>query len=82
MVKFYCVCGYTISTSGDIPHPYQWNLIADSVFDDLSDSVAVHPLYMQSTVMFRCPRSGHLWIYWDGLGASPALYSPGPAVDM
>lgn len=46
MAKFYCVCGYTISTSGDIPHPYQWNLIADSVFDDLSDSVAVDPLYM------------------------------------
>jgi hypothetical protein len=82
MAKFTCVCGYTISTSGDIPHPYQWNLIADSVFDDPSDSVAVDQLYMQATVMFRCPRSGHLWIYWDGLGVPPALYSPGPAVDV
>lgn len=81
MAKFNCVCGYTISTSGGIPHLYQWNLIADSVFDELSDSVGVDQRYMQATVMFRCPQSGHLWIYWDGLGAPPTLYSPGTAAD-
>lgn len=76
MAKFICVCGYTITTSGDIPHPYQWNLLADSVFDELGETVEVGPLYDAATVMFRCPQSGHLWIYWEGMEGSPTLYSP------
>lgn len=76
MAKLQCVCGYLIRTSGDIPSPYQWNLLADQTFDDLAEVADVDRLYMDATVMFRCPRSGHLWIYWDGLEASPTLYSP------
>lgn len=76
MAKFQCVCGYTIRTSGDIPHPYQWNLLADQTFDELPEVVDLDRLYMDATVMFKCPSSGHLWIYWDGVEASPTMYSP------
>lgn len=77
MAKFNCVCGYTITTSGEIPHPYQWNLLADAVFDELGETAAVDRLYTAATTMFRCPQSGHLWIYWRGMEATPTLYSPG-----
>ena len=76
MAKFQCFCGYTISTSGDIPHPYQWNLLSDTTFDGFAGLVDADQIYMESTVMFRCPNSGHLWIYWDGLDHPPSPYAP------
>ncbi|WP_136518141.1 hypothetical protein [Cellulomonas telluris] len=76
MAKFLCVCGSVVSTSGEIPHPYQWNLISDGDFDTSTGTVDADELYMRSTLMFRCPRSGHLWIYWSGIDNAPSLYSP------
>lgn len=76
MAKFLCVCGFTLSTSGEIPHPYQWNLISDVDFDTSTGEVDADELYMKSTLMFRCPQSGHLWVYWSGIENSPTLYSP------
>ncbi|MBE1605610.1 hypothetical protein [Actinopolymorpha pittospori] len=35
-------------------------------------------MYLQATVMFRCPHSGHLWIYWNGMDEPPAMYWPEP----
>jgi hypothetical protein len=78
MAKFRCVCGFIISTSGEIPHPYQWNLLSDVAFDAFTGLVDVDQIYMRATVMFRCPKSDHLWIYWNGLDQPPALYSPTP----
>lgn len=75
MAKFRCVCGHIIHTSGEIPHPYQWNLLSDVAFDG-ADAHDIDALYMQATIMFRCPNSGHLWIYWDGLDRAPYLYTP------
>lgn len=77
MVKFLCVCGYPIRTSGDIPHTYQWSLLSDVDFDRCSGTVDAGVLYEQATLMFRCPQSDHLWIYWRGPGHPPSLYSPG-----
>lgn len=76
MAKFQRVCGSTIRTSGDIPHLYQWNLLLGEAFDELPEIADVDRLYLDATVMFKCPRSEHLWIYWNGLDASPTLYSP------
>lgn len=77
LAKFSCVCGHIIHTSGNIPHPYQWNMVSDVAFDS-AEVVGIDALYMESTLMFRCPNSGHLWVYWDGYGELPTLYTPGP----
>jgi hypothetical protein len=66
-----------IRTSGNVPHDYQWSLLSDLDFDRFSGDVDAGALYQQATLMFRCPQSDHLWIYWDGLGRPPSLYSPG-----
>lgn len=76
MAKFQCVCGYMISTSGEIPHPYQWELVSDVDFDGFAGLVDADQIYMKATVMFRCPSSDHLWVYWDGIDQPPSLYSP------
>jgi hypothetical protein len=76
MAKFQCVCGYMISTSGEIPHPYQWELVSDVDFDGFSGLVDADQIYMKATVMFRCPSCDHLWVYWDGMDQAPSLYSP------
>ncbi|MCP2265012.1 hypothetical protein ACFQHV_11505 [Promicromonospora thailandica] len=76
MAKFYCVCGYIIRTSGEIPHPYQWSMVSDGDFDRLFDSADADEVYQVSPLMFRCPESGHLWVYWNGMDQSPSLYSP------
>jgi hypothetical protein len=76
MAKFRCVCGYAIKTSGEIPHPFQWNLVSDEAFDADPASIDVDELYMAAVVAFRCPSSGHLWIYWDGMDGEPTVYAP------
>ncbi|MFJ3407279.1 hypothetical protein [Promicromonospora sp. NPDC090134] len=77
MAKFLCLCGHAIRTSGEIPHPYQWNVLSDVDFDHHSGTVDADELYQQATLMYRCPQSDHLWIYWRGLDHPPSLYSPG-----
>jgi hypothetical protein len=77
MAKFHCVCGQTISTSGAIPNPDEWRMLSDVEFDQFVGLVDVEDLYRQMRVMYRCPISDHLWVFWDGLDAPPQLYSPG-----
>lgn len=76
MAKFRCVCGEPISTSGAIPNPLQWLCISDVDYDAITGTVDAEELYQQMTLFFRCPRSDHLWIYWDGLDRPPSLYTP------
>lgn len=76
MSRFKCVCGETIVTSGEIPHPYQWLLISDRQFDAFSGPTDAEVIYQAATLMFRCPASDHLWVFWNGLGEAPSLYAP------
>lgn len=76
MARFLCVCGHQMSTSGPIPHPDQWQCLSDTDYDAFTGIVDVEVVYRRSTVMFRCPRSDHLWIFWDGFAAEPSLYAP------
>ncbi len=76
MAKFACVCGETIRISGDIPHPYEWHLLSDKFLESNAERINIDFVAMNSTLMFRCPRSGHLWIFWDGLDSNPRLYTP------
>ena len=76
MAKFRCVCGETIRTSGDIPNPIEWHLLSDVDFDEFHGEVEAEEVYLATTLMYRCPASDHLWIYWDGIDEEPTLYSP------
>jgi hypothetical protein len=78
MAKFLCVCGYQISTSGEIPNQNEWHFLSDVEFGHYSGTVAVEELYLKTEIFYRCPVSDHLWVFWDGIDADakPRLYSP------
>ena len=78
MAKLVCVCGHVISTSGLIPNPDEWRCISDVDFDVFTGQVNAEDIYLQSTIMYRCPVSQHLWIYWKGFDQPPTLYAPTP----
>jgi hypothetical protein len=76
MAKFECVCGHPMSTSGPIPNPDEWRCLSDSDFAAFTGLVDAEDLYRQSTIMYRCPASGHLWVFWKGIDEPPSLYAP------
>jgi hypothetical protein len=78
MAKFLCLCGHEMSTSGSIPNPTEWRCLSDSDFDAFEGLVQAEDLYLQSTILLRCPISGHLWIFWEGINRPPSLYDPAP----
>jgi len=79
VAKFTCVCGETIVTSGPVPNPSEWRLLSDVDFDAFVGLVQAEDIYMSTTIMYRCPASGHLWIYWNGFDQPPSLYAPRPS---
>jgi hypothetical protein len=76
MARFRCVCGEQIVTSGSIPNPIQWQCLSDQDFDAFSGLVEAEDIYKLSTIMFRCPASDHLWLFWRGIDQPPSLYAP------
>jgi hypothetical protein len=76
MAKFVCVCGETLRISGDIPNPIQWNCLSEVQFDGLPDDASVTDAYLLATLMFRCPKSDHLWFFWEGIENDPQMYAP------
>ena len=78
MSKFRCVCGEVIRISGSIPNPDEILMISDNDFVEFHGKDFVDPdeLYLAFTFAYRCPRSGHLWMFWDGLESDPSCYEP------
>jgi hypothetical protein len=78
VAKFLCACGDQIRTSGDIPHPYEWLLLADRDVPDgaWAGTVGFKQMYERATHAFKCPTCGRLWVYWDGFDADPQRYDP------
>lgn len=78
MAKFRCVCGAMLTTSGEIPHPYEWHLLSDVALEPSFDAepVTAAELHRMMTFMYRCPESDHLWIFWDGFDHDPTPYAP------
>lgn len=76
MAKFLCVCGTPISTSGGIPNPDEWRFLSDIEFDSITGTVEVEAVYRRTRAFYRCPTSGHLWVFWDGFDAPPKAYEP------
>lgn len=85
MAKMTCPCGEIITTSGPIPNPAEWLLISDNEYDRLSGTIDIETLYRGMVHAFRCPRSGHLFIFWAGMEQPPNIYEPltpsSPVVD-
>lgn len=78
MAKFRCVCGAEIRTSGEIPNPLEWRMLSDVAFDGFTGLVDAEAIYRSTTIAYRCPSSGHLYIYWDGFDEAPYVYAPLP----
>jgi hypothetical protein len=76
MGTFRCVCGEVISTSGAIPNPNEWRALSDVEFDEFAGSVDAEVFYLRTRIFYRCPRSDHIWAFWDGIDKPPRLYSP------
>jgi hypothetical protein len=76
MAKFSCVCGYAISTSGQVPNPDEWRCLSDQDFEAFTGLINAEDLYQETKIMYRCPNSGHLWVFWWGFDEPPALYAP------
>ncbi|HEU0131102.1 MAG TPA: hypothetical protein VFQ85_08945 [Mycobacteriales bacterium] len=76
MAKFLCVCGQQIRTSGAIPNPDEWRVLSDVEFDEFIGMIDAEVIYRRTTIMYRCPHSGHLWFFWNGFDARPTIYEP------
>jgi hypothetical protein len=76
MAKFLCACGRSISTSGAIPNPIEWHCISDSDLDLYIDKVDPENFYRQAVKMYKCPESGHLYIFWADGSTIPTGYEP------
>jgi hypothetical protein len=76
MAKFSCVCGHAISSSGLIPNPDEWRCLSDQDFESFTGPINAEDLYCETTIMYRCPASGHLWVFWQGFDQPPAVYAP------
>jgi hypothetical protein len=50
--------------------------MSDIDYDAFAGLVNAEDVYQQSTIMYRCPASGHLWVFWQGFDEPPALYAP------
>jgi hypothetical protein len=59
VVKFLCSCGNRVSTSGSIPNPNEWHLIADRDFDIERDG---NHFMAHSVLAWVCPAGGRLWV--------------------
>ena len=78
MSKIQCLCLTSIPTSGEIPNPLEWKVLADSKFDEFEGSVDAEDIYRECGSIFRCPTCGRLWVFWDDLGGNPQCYLPEP----
>jgi predicted hydrocarbon binding protein len=86
MANISCGCGHVFS-DGQIPCPYEYNLIPDNNGEDLTEKVIniveneedVFPKidYLISRMgisVYECPSCGGLLVFWDGLEKDATYY--------
>lgn len=73
-MRYLCHCGNIIRTSGDIPNPAEWLLIADVVLDPMQEPLNRMALYMSSAHAFICDQCGRIWVFWSGFDGDPISY--------
>jgi hypothetical protein len=59
-----------------IPNPDEWRCLADQDFELFTGLINAEDIYRETTIMYRCPKSGHLWIFWRGFDQHPSVYAP------
>ena len=62
--------------SGTIPNPLEWHLIKDESAEAFVSSDRYGDFLATSIPMFRCPKSDHLWVFWNGYDAPASIYEP------
>lgn len=76
MSKIRCVCGEVLPLSGEIPNPFEWLWISDVDYDAFSGQVNAEDIYKSFGHALRCPTSGHVWVFENGMNAAPRGYAP------
>ncbi|RJQ80330.1 hypothetical protein D5S17_07625 [Pseudonocardiaceae bacterium YIM PH 21723] len=62
--------------SGYIPNPGEWLVVSDEDINGDDSAKTIDEMYARSNHAFRCPDSGHLFIFWEGLGGAMSIYQP------
>ena len=80
MAKWLCPCGNQLRSSGEIPNPQEWRIIADAELDDALWSDQPGPsaagFLDQARYVYRCEQCDRLHIYWHGIGdLPPTIYA-------
>jgi len=74
MPKVVCLCKEVINLS-DIPSSNQLLLIEDVKYEKYFDSIDAEKLYMEMTLVVRCPNCKRLYVYENGFGNQPLIYN-------
>ena len=80
MAKYRCPCGAVVQTSGPIPHPDGFYVLAERQWDDRADASDFN-LILESTGAHICRVCGRVWIWWDGFDREPTIYAPERTAD-
>ena len=88
MGTVHCPCGHSFS-DGDIPSPYEYNLIPDTAIEALTqalidtvqrgEDVEARVSYLvmsQGATTYKCPVCGDLLVFWEGIDKLAAAYKP------
>lgn len=74
MPKVVCLCKEVINLS-DIPSSNQLLLIEDVKYEKYFESIDAEKLYMEMNLVVRCPNCKRLYVYENGFGNDPLIYS-------
>lgn len=77
MPRIACPCGHSMFI-GEIPCPFQWNILADDAVDGLlhgGNKMEIIEFGKAADLMFRCPECGRLLIFWNK-SEVPQVYEP------
>ena len=83
-----CPCGHIFS-DGDIPSPYEYNLIPDTIIEDLTkaviatvqcgEDIEVRVAYLirsHGATTYKCPVCDQPLVFWEGMDQLAATYKP------
>jgi hypothetical protein len=83
-----CPCGHLFS-DGDIPSPYEYNLIPDTAIEELTKAVIEtvqqgqdvearvgYLIMSHGATTYKCPVCGYLLVFWHGIDKRAASYKP------
>ncbi|HET9174098.1 MAG TPA: hypothetical protein VFN56_02340 [Candidatus Saccharimonadales bacterium] len=84
MATFGCPCGEIIRTSGSIPNPIEWHIFSDNDWESIyatsqktgEEAQKMFDMNQQMALLYRCPKSDHLFVFWEGFDKPFTMYEP------